>query len=98
MEYCVFVHTNQNQIVGALVAEYALWRNSKNNDKFDVKIINQNDYPYFRAPEGQLNLRDGIKRPWFNEDLQSFTPTRFMPELMGYQGRSVVIDPDIFAA
>ncbi|MDH3888659.1 MAG: hypothetical protein OEU78_09175 [Gammaproteobacteria bacterium] len=98
MEYCVFIHTNHKQIVGALVAEYALRRNSKNNDKFDVKIINQNDYPYFQAHEGQLYLRDGIKRPWFNEDLQSFTPTRFMPpELMGYQGRSVVIDPDIFA-
>jgi hypothetical protein len=32
------------------------------------------------------------------EDLQSFTPLRFMPpELMGYQGRAVVIDPDVFA-
>jgi len=35
-----------------------------------------------------------VKRPWFNDDLQSFTPTRFMPpELMAYQGRAVVIDP-----
>jgi len=24
MEYCVFIHTNHKQIVGALVAEYAL--------------------------------------------------------------------------
>jgi hypothetical protein len=31
-------------------------------------------------------------------DLQSFTPLRFMPpELMGYSGRALVIDPDIFA-
>jgi hypothetical protein len=31
-------------------------------------------------------------------DLQSFTPLRFMPpELMGYAGRAVVIDPDVFA-
>jgi len=48
--------------------------------------------------EGRFYLRDGVKRPWLNDDLQSFTPLRFMPpELMGYQGRAVVIDPDIFA-
>ena len=37
-------------------------------------------------------------RPWLNEDLQSFTPLRFAPpQLMNYQGRAVVMDPDIFA-
>lgn len=98
MEYCVFIHTNHKQIVGALVAEYALRRNSKNNDKFAIRIIRHEDYPFFHRYEGQLYLRDGVKRPWFNDDLQSFTPLRFMPPaLMGYQGRAVVIDPDIFA-
>ncbi len=98
MDHCVFIQTNHKQIVGALVAEYALRRNSRNNDRFDVRIVNTNDYPFFKAREGQLYLRDGVKRTWLNDDLQSFTPTRFMPpELMGYQGRAVVIDPDIFA-
>ncbi len=98
MDHCVFIQTNHKQIVGALVAEYALRRNSQNNDKFDVRIINTNDYPFFKEREGQLYLRDGVKRTWLNDDLQSFTPTRFMPpELMGYKGRAVVIDPDIFA-
>src|SRR5262249_10877583 len=41
---------------------------------------------------------DGLIRIWRNDDLQSFTPLRFMPpELMGYRGRVVVIDPDVFA-
>ena len=32
------------------------------------------------------------------EDLQSFTPLRFMPpQLMGYEGRAIVVDPDVFA-
>ncbi len=98
MDHCVFIQTNHKQIVGALVAEYALRRNSQNNDKFDVRIINTKDYPFFKEREGQLYLRDGVKRTWLNDDLQSFTPTRFMPpELMGYKGRAVVIDPDIFA-
>lgn len=98
MDYRVFIQTNHKQIVGALVAEHALRRNSSNNDKFDVQIMRTSDYPFFAAREGQLYLRDGVKRTWLNDDLQSFTPTRFMPpELMGYQGRAVVIDPDVFA-
>ncbi len=51
------------------------------------------------AREGQSYLRDGVKRVWLNDDLQSFTPTRFMPPaLMGFTGRALVIDPDVFAA
>ena len=98
MDHCVFIHTNHKQIVGALVAEHALRRNSRHNDRFDVRIIEHKDYPFFSAREGQFYLRDGMKRPWLNDDLQSFTPLRFMPpELMGYRGRAVVIDPDVFA-
>ena len=98
MEYCVFVHTNHKQMLGATVAEYALRRNSKHNDKFNVRILHTEDYPWLREYERELYLRDGVKRVWLYDDLQSFTPLRFMPpELMGYQGRAVVIDPDIFA-
>lgn len=98
MEHCVFVHTNHKQWVGALVAQHALKRNSPNADKFDVRIIHHKDFPFLHAKEGQLFLRGGIKRKWRNDDLQSFTPLRFMPpELMGYSGRAVVVDPDVFA-
>ncbi|GIX29883.1 MAG: hypothetical protein KatS3mg124_0355 [Porticoccaceae bacterium] len=99
MKYGVFIQTNHKQIVGALVAEHAIRRYSRHNDAFDVTIMHTRDYPFFAAREGQLYLRDGVKRVWLNDDLQSFTPTRFLPpELMGYEGRAVVIDPDIFAA
>jgi len=95
---CVFIHSNGKQMVGALVAEYALRRNSKRPDAFDVRIIQQEHYAFFRDYEGRRYLRDGAWRLWHNDDLQSFTPLRFMPpELMGYQGRALVIDPDIFA-
>jgi hypothetical protein len=98
MKPSVFIHTNHLQIVGALVAEYALKRNSRTPEAFDVRIIHTEDYPFFRERHGQDFLRDGVKRQWNADDLQSFTPLRFMPpELMGYQGRAVVIDPDIFA-
>jgi hypothetical protein len=96
---CVFIQTNEKQLVGALVSAYSLKRNSKRPDAFDVEIMHQEDYAFFRRMEGRTYLREGVKRPWHNEDLQSFTPLRFMPpELMGYQGRAIVIDPDVFAA
>jgi hypothetical protein len=98
VDYCVFIHTNPKQWLGALVGQYALRRHSTHNDKFDVRIIHHQDYPFFQAREGHLFLRDGVKRTWHNEDLQSFTPLRFMPpELMNYAGRAVLIDPDVFA-
>ena len=98
MDYCVYIHTNHKQWIGALVAEYALRRNSAHNDNFDVQFIEYKDQGFMHAREGDIYLRDGDKRPWRGDDLQSFTPLRFMPpELMGYKGRAVVIDPDVFA-
>jgi hypothetical protein len=97
-DFCVFVHTNHKQWIGALVAQYSMKRNSAHADRFDVRIIHHKDYPFFQEMECKPFLRDGVERLWRNEDLQSFTPLRFMPpELMGYRGRAVVVDPDIFA-
>ncbi len=97
-EYCVFIHTNHKQWIGALVAQYSMKRHSAHPERFAVRIIQHKDYPVFQEMEGKPFLRDGIERIWHNEDLQSFTPLRFAPpELMGYQGRAVVVDPDIFA-
>lgn len=94
----VFVHTNHKQLVGALVSAYSLTRNSRHAERFNVRILHHKDYPFLAAREGQEFLREGGRRVWVNDDLQSFTPLRFMPpEEMGYQGRAVVIDPDVFA-
>ena len=95
---CVFIHVNHKQILGAIVGKYALEKHSCNTDKFDVKFIEVKDHAFLHEKEGQFYLRDGDKRQWLNNDLQSFTPLRFMPpELMGYEGRALVIDPDVFA-
>ncbi len=94
----VFIHTNHKQIAGAIVASHSLKRASKTPDAFDVKIIDIRDHSYFKEYDGKNYLRGGEQRPWLFEDLQSFTPSRFMPpELMNYEGRAIVIDPDIFA-
>lgn len=94
----VFVHTNDKQIIGAIVSAYSMKRNSRHADKFDVRIINARDYSFLADREGQRFLRDGVARVWRNDDLQSFTPLRFMPpKLMNYRERAVVVDPDVFA-
>lgn len=94
----VFVHTNANQYLGALVSAHSLKRNSQRPEFFDVKILRLEDYPFFQAFEGKTFLRGNEHRVWHNADLQSFTPLRFLPpEEMGYDGRAAVIDPDVFA-
>lgn len=94
----VFIHTNHRQLVGAFVSAHSFRRRSRHADRFDVAIIHHRDYPFFARREGQPYLRAGAKLPWRNDDLQSFTPLRFMPpELMGYAGRALIVDPDVFA-
>ena len=98
MKPCVFIHTNHKQYIGALVSQYSFKRNSPNGDKFDVKIIHSNDHPFLRAKEGQSFLRAAACGSWHMEDLQVVHAARFIPpELMGYEGRAVVVDPDVFA-
>ncbi len=95
---CVFIHTNPKQMLGARVSEYSFRRNSARPDAFDVRIISTEDFPWLKSHEGQNYRRDGLDREWLYDDLQSFTPLRFTPpELMGYAGRAVVVDPDVFA-
>ena len=94
----VFIHTNPKQIVGALVAQHALRRHSAAPERFDVRILQTTDFPALQRFEGRRYLREGQQVVWLNDDLQSFTPLRFaVPEAMGYAGRAVLIDPDVFA-
>src|SRR3954451_9034646 len=95
----VFIHTNHRQLVGAMVSAHSFRRGSRHADQFDVAIIRHGDYPFFARHEGQLYRRGGAKLPWRHDDLQSFTPLRFLaPELMGYEGRGLTVDAYVLAA
>ena len=94
----IFIQTNAKQEIGAIVSAHSMKRNSAHADKFDVSVMLKEDFPYFQAREGQNYMRHGSKRLWLNEDLQSFTITRFLPpSLMNFEGRALVVDPDVFA-
>ncbi len=98
MKPTVFIHTNERQRLGALVAAHALRRNSAHADAFEIRLLETRDFGFLAEREGQPFLRGGAERIWKMDDLQSFTPLRFLPpRLMGFDGRALVIDPDIFA-
>ncbi len=56
--------------LGVLVAEYSIKRNFRHGDKINVRIMNEKDYPFFKAKEGQLYLRQGSKRKWVVRSVQ----------------------------
>ena len=58
MKPTVFIQTNHKQVVGALVSEYSLKRNSQNPDAFDVRIMHTKDYPFLCEHEGQEDLME----------------------------------------
>ena len=91
MKCCAFIHTNDKQKLGAELSAYMMRRQSKSPDSFTVQLIEHRDHPFLAAHEGQSYLRNGQQQPWLNDDLQSFTPLRFLPpELMGFEGRALV--------
>jgi hypothetical protein len=94
----VFIHTNARQLVGALVGQHSMRKHSRHNDAFEVEILRLEDQPHLHHRHGRRYLREGRRVRWNNDDLQSFTPLRFLPpQIMGYQGRALVTDPDVFA-
>lgn len=94
----VFIQSNNKQFLGAVLARFALKKNSTSPDLFDVEILNVDELDVFKNFQGKKYLRDNREITYNPNDLQSFTLSRFMPpELAGYRGRVIVIDPDIFS-
>lgn len=92
----VFIHTNNKQLFGAILAKYALEKNAVGKN-FLVEFINVDELVFFKNFSGKEYLRSGRVIKYNPNDLQSFTLSRFMPpELMNFQGQTIVIDPDIF--
>ncbi len=97
MKPTVFIQANASQMLGARVSAHSYKRFARDPDSFDVRILSTADHPRLQA-HGQSILRAGTVRNWDPDDLQSFTPLRFLPpDEMGHQGIALVTDPDVFA-
>lgn len=98
MKPVVYIHTNDKQFTGAVLSKHSLITRSSNPDSFEVRFLRLEETPHLLKRDGQEYLRKGRKAVWKNDDLQSFSPLRMMvPQLMGFKGRALVIDPDVFA-
>ncbi|MCI0542514.1 hypothetical protein L0Y69_02025 [bacterium] len=97
----VFIQANKKQAFGAKIAQFAIERNLKKDTSIQIEIMVVEEIPAFQNFVGKeyfFNKKLGLKRTYTFDDLQAFTLTRFMPpELMGFSGKVVVIDPDVFA-
>ena len=97
MKPTVVIHTNDKQMLGALVSAHSFRRNSRTPDAFDVRVVTAREFPELQK-KGHSLIRGGHVREWDPDDLQSFTPVRFaIPGLLGYEGLALVTDPDVFA-
>lgn len=94
----VFIHTNKQQMLGAVASAHSFRRQSRHPERFDTRILRLEETPHLQRREGLPYLRMGKMATWHNDDLQSFSPLRRMvPQLMGFQGRALVTDPDVFS-
>jgi hypothetical protein len=96
----VVIHTNDRQMVAALVCAHSLKSRSKSPDRFDVRLLRLEETPHLYKRHNQTFVWWEGNQPsvWRRHDLQSFAPLRRMvPALLGFQGRALLIDPDIFA-
>jgi hypothetical protein len=92
----IFICTNENQSIGSKVSKQSILNRSTFQES-DIEIINESEFPelgrFFSLPY----KRKGKMIEHEKNDMQSFTLLRFIiPQLMNYQGRALVIDPDIF--
>jgi hypothetical protein len=96
----VVIHTNDQQMVGALVSAHSLKSRSKSPDLFDIRLLRLEETPhlYKRHKETFFWWDGDAPSFWSRYDLQAFAPLRRMvPSFQGFKGRALLIDPDVFA-
>ena len=95
----IFIQTNDNQLVAAKVARFAMeTRGCAATRGIPVTIMNIDEMPMFQAFSG-VNYRCGPGMVAYDRGhVQSFTLSRFLPPaIMNFAGRALVIDPDVLA-
>jgi hypothetical protein len=88
----IYIQTNSKQFLASKVSAYSFIRFGHN-----VKLMNFEESEILKKYLGKKYLRNG-KLKTYENDLQSFTPLRFLaPILNNNKDLILVIDPDIFA-
>ena len=83
-------------MIAAKVSKHSIISRSNLRDN-DVRIIAKEDFEIMNSLDHAEILRNGSMFRFGDDDMQNFTLLRFhVPELMKYDGKALVIDPDIF--
>ncbi|HXJ82308.1 MAG TPA: hypothetical protein VMS64_26950 [Candidatus Methylomirabilis sp.] len=95
----VVIHTSDAQLVSARVGAHSLKSRSKSPDLFDVRLLRLEGTPHLYKRHNQRFFWWGdAPSVWRRRDSLAFAPLRRMvPALLGFQGRALLLDPDIFA-
>lgn len=88
----IFIHTNNKQLLGAKVSAFMY---KKIHGINDVEIINTDDMEFFKSLHKKKYLRNKKFETFNNNDLQSFTLSRFVPESIT-KDDYLIHDPDVF--
>ena len=84
----IFIHTNNQQSIGAKVALNQINKNLLVKS-YDLKFIKLDDCPALKKFEGRSYISNGVIKKWTCYDLQSFTLLRFLPpQLCNFDGLS----------
>ena len=99
MTEAIYIQANANQWIAARVAKFAVETRGRARERgIPVALMNVNEMPCFKAFTGATIRSGPLMTTYDPGEVQSFTLSRFMPpELMGYSGRALVLDPDVFA-
>ncbi|MDH6108111.1 hypothetical protein P3T36_007048 [Kitasatospora sp. MAP12-15] len=92
----VFVHTNDEQLLAARVAAHSLKLRSAQADAFEVRLLRVEETPrlHTRLHGRQIRYAGEL----INWNGRTFSPLRLLvPQIMGYRGTALVLDPDIVA-
>jgi hypothetical protein len=96
----IVIHTNDAQLVPARVGAHSLKSRSKHPELFDVRLLRLEDTPHLYRRNGQRFAWWDLDAPtvFSRRNTQSFSALRRMvPALLGFLGRALVLDPDVFA-
>lgn len=93
-----FVHTDNAQLLPALVAVHALRSRGGGSDgAFDIQLLRLEGSELDARRDGR-RVGIGGEAVWDHTHGSSFQYLRRRPpELMNYQGRALIIDPDVYA-
>ena len=92
----VYICTDDEQMIGARVAKFLICQKSNIKEE-EIEIINEKNFNQLDIIKGRKYLRNKKWTEFRSDDMQRFTLLRYaIPELMGYKGEALVIDPDIF--